>query len=81
MSSLSNYDNIDFFCSSDNSDETILSEFINKYKPIYYINDKINADDFKFPISKYNLNIFYFLHYNICQYFRHIFYLDVYKHH
>ena len=48
MSSLSNYDSIDFFCSSDNSDETILSEFINKYKPIYYINDKINADDFKF---------------------------------
>jgi hypothetical protein len=55
MNSLNNYDDIDFFCSSDNSDDDTLRYFINKYKPISYINDKINIDDFfeffsNFPI-------------------------------
>ena len=48
MNALSDYDSIDFFCSSDNSDKSYLYEFINKYKPIDYINDKINTDDFKY---------------------------------
>ena len=48
MSSLSNYDSVDFFCSSDNSDNDTLSEFINKYKPLCYINDKVNVDNFKY---------------------------------
>ena len=46
MNSLNNYSDIDFFCSSDNSDDDTLKYFINKYKPISYINDKINIDDF-----------------------------------
>jgi hypothetical protein len=48
MNSLSNYDSVDFFCSSDNSDNDTLCEFINNYKPIYYINDKLNIDTYKF---------------------------------
>ena len=48
MNALSDYDSIDFFCSSDNSDKSYLYEFINKYKPIDYINDKINTDEFKY---------------------------------
>jgi hypothetical protein len=48
MSSLSNYDSVDFFCSSDNSDNDTLSDFINKYKPLCYINDKVNVDNFKY---------------------------------
>ena len=48
MNALSNYDSVDFFCSSDNSDTIHLNDFITKYKPICYINDKINVDDFKY---------------------------------
>lgn len=48
MNALSNYDSVDFFCSSDNSDESCLYEFINKYKPIDYINDKITTDEYKY---------------------------------
>jgi hypothetical protein len=45
---LSNYDSVNFFCSSDNSDESHLCEFIDKCKPIDYINDKINIDEYKY---------------------------------
>jgi hypothetical protein len=48
MYALSNYDSVDFFCSSDNSDESHLYEFIDICKPIDYINDKISTDEFKY---------------------------------
>jgi hypothetical protein len=51
INSLSNYDSVDFFCSSDNSDEIHLREFITKYKPLDYINDKINTDEHKYMYS------------------------------
>lgn len=42
--------NIDFFCSSDNSSEELLKDFIRLYKPISYINDKI---DYTLDLSRY----------------------------
>lgn len=48
MNALSNYDSVDFFCSSDNSDTIHMNDFITRYKPIYYINDKIKVDDFNY---------------------------------
>ena len=48
IDSLSNYDSVDFFCSSDNSHESHLREFITKYKPMDYINDPINTDEHKY---------------------------------
>ena len=51
IDSLSNYDSVDFFCSSDNSDEIHLHEFITNYKPLDYINDKINTDEHNYMYS------------------------------
>lgn len=51
IDSLSNYDSVDFFCSSDNSDESHLHEFITNYKPLDYINDEINTDEHKYMYS------------------------------
>lgn len=51
IDSLNNYDSVDFFCSSDNSDESHLREFITNYKPLDYINDEINTDEHKYMYS------------------------------
>ena len=51
IESLSNYDSVDFFCSSDNSHESHLHEFITNYKPLDYINDPINTDEHKYMYS------------------------------
>ena len=50
INSIDKKHNLDFFCSSDNSDEKHLKEFIKKYKPKSYINDKIvlNKTELKF---------------------------------
>lgn len=43
--------NIDFFMSSDNSDEKLLNDFCSLYKPIAYVNDKI---EYTCNLSKYS---------------------------
>ena len=61
INSIDNSYTIDFFCSSDNSTEEDLNIFINKYKPIYYVNDKIDITNFgyfseHYMASETNLN-------------------------
>lgn len=50
---------LDFFLSSDNSDENLLKKFIELYKPISYINDKTeyNIDLTKYPGKRVETNI------------------------
>ena len=50
---------IDFFLSSDNSDENLLQQFIELYKPISYINDKIeySIDLTNYPGKRVETNI------------------------
>jgi len=50
IESLGKHNDIDFFLSSDNSSESLLSEFIRLYKPIVYNNDPIHYD---YDLGKY----------------------------
>jgi hypothetical protein len=50
IESLGENNNIDFFASSDNSSESLLSDFVNLYKPVMYNNSPINYD---FDLGKY----------------------------
>jgi hypothetical protein len=58
MESLGKYNDIDFFLSSDNSNELLLNDFITLYKPKLYNNNPIHYDyDLgKYPI-RYETNI------------------------
>lgn len=51
METLGKNNDIDFFCSSDNSSESLLSSFISLYKPILYNNRPIKYDC---DLSKYS---------------------------
>lgn len=50
LDSIGKEHDIDFFCSSDNSSEELLQDFIRIYNPISYTNDKI---DYTLDLSKY----------------------------
>lgn len=50
IESLGENNDIDFFLSSDNSSESLLSDFIRLYKPILYNNSRIN---YKYDLGKY----------------------------
>lgn len=50
LDSIGKENDIDFFCSSDNSSEELLQDFIRIYNPISYTNDKI---DYTLDLSKY----------------------------
>jgi hypothetical protein len=51
MESLGKNNDIDFFCSSDNSPEPLLNSFISLYKPILYNNRPIK---YEYDLSKYS---------------------------
>jgi len=57
INSIGTKNNIDFFLSSDNSSEILLNNFINLYKPVNYINDKIIPD---IDLSKYPIPANYY---------------------
>jgi len=50
IESLGKHNDIDFFLSSDNSSESLLSDFIRLYEPIAYNNDHIHYD---YDLGKY----------------------------
>ena len=57
MESLGSDNDIDFFCSSDNSSESLLSDFVSLYKPILYNNNPINyMNELHDYCNKLNIN-------------------------
>ena len=59
IESIGKHNEIDFFLSSDNSSESLLSDFIHLYKPILYNNEPVHYDyDLgKYPGKRYETNI------------------------
>lgn len=59
VESIGKHNEIDFFLSSDNSSESLLSDFIHLYKPILYNNERIHYDcDLgKYPGKRSETNI------------------------
>jgi hypothetical protein len=50
LESIGKYNDIDFFCSSDNSSESLVNDFIRLYKPKLYDNSPIQ---YEYDLGKY----------------------------